>query len=399
MLRQAVILVGGLGTRLGALTADTPKPMLPIGDRPFLDLLLENFARYGFEEFLLLARHHADRIRAHFDRDHPLHDRISVVEETFPAGTGGALREAASRLDEEFLLANGDSVFDFNYLELLRTFRRSDAIASLALCAVPDVSRYGQVVLNDAGLVTGYAEKSGEAGQPGLISGGVYVMSRKIVHDIPAGQVSLETDVMPGLVDRGRVTGATFSGYFLDIGLPESYAQAQVDLPHWERRKVVFFDRDGTLNRDRGYTHKPEDLTFLPGAPEAIRRCNEAGRLVIVLTNQAGLARGLYTAVELDAFHAELNRQLQAHAAHVDAFYHCPHHVEGTVPDLAISCACRKPGTGMFEQAYAEWKIDLEDAVMIGDKQTDIEAAEAFGIRGMRTDGSDLLPLMDRIGL
>lgn len=400
MLRQAVVLVGGLGTRLGALTADTPKPMLPVGGEPFLDIVLRNLVRHGFDDILLLAQFHVEKIRDHYTA-HPLTGaQLRVLEEGAPAGTGGALREAAPLLDEVFLLTNGDSIFDFNYLALYQIFQATQSTVSLGLCARPDVSRYGQVTLGEASAVTGYAEKNAAPGTPGLISGGVYIMSRDILEAIPTeGLVSLETDVMPGLVAKGSVSGAEFEGYFLDIGLPESYAQAQTEIPAWEPRRVVFFDRDGTLNHDEGYTHKIEDLSFLADVPDVIRRCNDAGRLVIVISNQAGIARGFYSPADVDRFHAEMNRRLQAFGAHIDGFFFCPHHPDGVVPELAVTCACRKPQTGLLDKAVAAWKINLDGAVMIGDSQGDLDAAHAFGIEALHTDGTNLAKLIEGVDL
>lgn len=399
MLRQVVVLVGGLGTRLGSLTAEIPKPMLPVGQEPFLDILLRNLVRFGFEDILLLARHNADKITSHY-ASHSFHGvSIRVLEESAPAGTGGALREAAPFLDDVFLLTNGDSLFDFNYLALYEKFIDAQSVVSLALCKVPDVARYGQVFLDGDGVVTHYGEKTGVAGTPGLISAGVYVISKQILSGIANGQVSFETDILPSLLLKNAVSGAVFEGYFLDIGLPESYAQAQVDLPSLERRKVAFFDRDGTLNFDEGYTHKVADLAFLPDVSQVIRRCNDAGRLVIVISNQAGIARGFYMEKDVHIFHAAMNQQLQASGAHIDAFYFCPHHPEGGLPELAVKCACRKPGVGLFENACADWNIDLDGAFMIGDRDSDLAAAKAFGIQAHKTNGTDLMSLIGSIDL
>lgn len=399
MLSQAVVLVGGLGTRLGALTADTPKPMLPIGDEPFLDILLRNLVRHGFNDILLLARHNVSKVRDHYETHSIEGVSIQVLEESHPAGTGGALREAAPFLQDVFLLTNGDSLFDFNYLALYEVFLSTQSMVALSLCEVPDISRYGQVTLDELGNVLSYAEKNGVLGESGLISGGVYIVSKKILEMIPSGQISLETDVMPGLVQKHAVSGAVFEGYFLDIGLPESYEQGQRELPEWENRKAVFFDRDGTLNQDNGYTHRIEDLVFLPDVPQMIRRCNDAGRLVIVLTNQAGIARGFYTEKEMHLFHAEMNRQLQKFGAHIDAFYFCPHHPDGVVPELSVKCACRKPGTAMFEEACRDWSIDLGGSILVGDRETDLAAAEAYSIEAYRTDGTNLASIIRSVEL
>ena len=392
MLRQAIVLVGGLGTRLGPLTRDMPKPMLPVAGEPFLDILLRNIARHGVEDILLLARYQANKVRDHYASGRVGGASVRVLEETDRAGTGGALREAASALDEVFLLSNGDSFFDFNYLALMQQFARRKARLAIALREVPDVSRYGKVTVDAEGNVTSFAEKTASAEGAGLINGGVYVVSRHVLSQIGSGEVSLETEVIPRLVQAGLVCGQRFDGYFLDIGLPETYDRAQRELPAVDRRKVVFMDRDGTLTHDDGYTHKVRDLIFLPGAVAAIRRLNDEGKLVIVLTNQAGIARGYFTEADTHRFHAAMQEALQAEGAHVDGFFFCPHH-----PDLSPPCCCRKPGTGLFSQAIKQFRIDLDGAVMIGDKPSDVEAAQAFGIRGIRTDGRNLAELCREI--
>jgi len=154
------------------------------------------------------------------------------------------------------------------------------------------------------------------------------------------------------------------------------------------KRPAAFFDRDGVLNVDHGYTHKPDHLEWIAGAPDAVRLLNEAGYYVIVITNQSGVARGYYAETAVHEFHAHMQNALQAHDAHIDAFYFCPHHPEGTVKELAVRCRCRKPAPGMLEQAAREWQIDLNRSFLIGDKDDDMAAAAAFHIQGIKFDSS-----------
>ncbi len=151
-------------------------------------------------------------------------------------------------------------------------------------------------------------------------------------------------------------------------------------------RPAAFLDRDGTLNLDTGYVHRPEELVWTKDAKAAVRMLNGAGYYVFVVTNQSGVARGLYSEQDVERLHAHMQAELQAEGAHVDAFYYCPHHPQGTVKELAVACRCRKPGTGMLEQAAAEWPIDRARSIMVGDQDRDMAAAAAFGIRGIRFD-------------
>lgn len=152
------------------------------------------------------------------------------------------------------------------------------------------------------------------------------------------------------------------------------------------RRPAAFLDRDGVLNVDHGYTHRPEQLEWIDGAPEAVQLLNKAGYYVIVITNQSGIARGYYDEAVVKSFHARMQDSLAAHCAHVDAFYYCPHHPEGIIKLLAVHCTCRKPGPGLLEQAAHEWPIDIGASFLIGDKDDDMAAAAAFNIRGIKFD-------------
>ncbi len=152
------------------------------------------------------------------------------------------------------------------------------------------------------------------------------------------------------------------------------------------RRPAAFLDRDGVLNVDHGYAHRIDQLDWVDGAAEAVRLLNEASYTVIVVTNQSGIARGLYSEADVHAFHAHMQDALKTQGAHIDAFYHCPHHPDGSVAGFAVNCECRKPGTGMLQQAAREWPLDLTSSFLIGDRDGDMEAAAAFKIRGIRFD-------------
>ena len=146
------------------------------------------------------------------------------------------------------------------------------------------------------------------------------------------------------------------------------------------RRRAVFLDRDGTVIRDIGFNADPARLEFLPGAPETIRRLNKAGYLVVVVTNQSAVARGLFTAADIDRFHDAMNAELAESGARIDAFYFCPHHPdEGAVAGYVTDCDCRKPKPGMLLQAARDLEIELSLSYMVGDAPRDIEAGLAAG--------------------
>ncbi len=389
-IRQAVILVGGRGTRLGEITRDIPKPMLPIaGDRPFLDHLLEMVERHGYQDIILLAGHLGERVTEAYDGRQIGGARVRVLREPEPLGTGGALTIARDLLDERFLLMNGDAMFDINLRALEQAARLSGALATLALRTVPDVSRYGRVVEVD-GQVTQFLEKDPNHRGPGTINGGIYVLRREALDLIERLPCSIEQDVFPLLVQRGQIAGACFDGYFLDVGIPESLDQGHRELPGVRVRPAAFLDRDGVINVDDGYTHRVEDLRFMPGAMEAIRLLNDRGYYVFVVTNQGGIARGYYGLDDAHRFNQAIQDRLAVSGAHVDRFYLSPHHPDGIVAEFAMDHVDRKPNPGMLLRAMTEWPVVKERSFLVGDKDTDVEAALRAGVAGHLYEGGDL---------
>ncbi len=162
-------------------------------------------------------------------------------------------------------------------------------------------------------------------------------------------------------------------------GAPEDGAPPETA----ERRPAAFLDRDGVINVDHGYTFRPGDLVFTPTAIEGIRLLNEAGYLVIVVTNQSGVARGLYGIADIEAFHGHLQARLEAAGAHIDAFYYCAFHPDGTVAEFALDHADRKPSPGMLHRAMRDWPIERAGSFLIGDKPSDMEVAARAGIPGI----------------
>lgn len=148
-----------------------------------------------------------------------------------------------------------------------------------------------------------------------------------------------------------------------------------------QSRLAVFIDRDGTLNEDIGYVSTPDELVLYPWAAEAVRRINDSGLLAIVITNQSGIARGIYTERTLDAIHSRMIHDLAREGARIDAVYYCPHHPDFGDPRYRLACDCRKPRTGLLEKASREHRIDMAGSYVIGDKASDIKLAENAGAR------------------
>jgi D-glycero-D-manno-heptose 1,7-bisphosphate phosphatase len=157
----------------------------------------------------------------------------------------------------------------------------------------------------------------------------------------------------------------------------------QADHALEQLNRAVFLDRDGVINVEKEYLHRVGDFEFLPGVPQALRLLKEAGFLLIVVTNQSGVARGYYSLEDVECLHRHLQDQLAPYGAAVDGFYVCPHHPEYGTGDLTGECSCRKPLPGMIEKAAVDFQIDPARSYLVGDKLSDIEAGEAAGCRSI----------------
>lgn len=229
---QAVVLAGGKGTRLGDLTTETPKPLLPVGGRPFLGWVIDNLRRHGVSDVILAVGYRAEAF-SWWLRTYEVEElRVSIFVEEEPLDTGGALTRLGGRLQEAVFVVNGDTIFDVSLGQIALLLESDDVDAAIGLRPVPDTARYGRVDLEERTVVR-FAEKSRVG--PGLISGGIYAMRASLFEGREA-PLSIERDVLPELVAEGRVVGLPSDGFFVDIGVPETYREAQRSVPDWWER-------------------------------------------------------------------------------------------------------------------------------------------------------------------
>ena len=162
-------------------------------------------------------------------------------------------------------------------------------------------------------------------------------------------------------------------------------------------KPAIFFDRDGVLNQDLGYIFEPKNFKWINGAKEAIKFVNDLNYFVIVVTNQSGIARGYFSLSDLENLHQWIAEELQENKAKIDKFYFCPHHPDGIVEKYSIACSCRKPKPGMILNAIREWPIITSKSILVGDKESDLKAAESVGIKSYLYKEGSLLNFLEEI--
>jgi len=226
MKMQALILCGGMGTRLKSVVDDRPKSMALIRGKPFLQVLVEDLKAKGVSEFVLATGYMSEHIESHFGDGAAWNVSVAYSRERSPLGTGGAIKLAESLLRDRFLVLNGDTYVEFDPEAMRKALDSQGAVMAMLLKRIEDTSRYGAVVLGEGGRIRAFSEKGANTG-PGFINAGVYMARKELLAEIAADRpVSLENEVMPRLLKLG-VQGVEMNGLFIDIGVPEDYLRAQ----------------------------------------------------------------------------------------------------------------------------------------------------------------------------
>lgn len=366
------MLAGGRGERLRPLTDTRPKPMIEFHGRPFLDYLLDLLREQGFERVLLLLGYLPEPIQAHCGDGRRWGLEIEYAVSPAEDDTGRRLKLAAHRLDSHFLLMYCDNYWPMPFARMWQQFEARGVQGLLTIYRNRDRSTRDNVRVDDAGYVTLYDKDRAAANLSG-VEIGFAILARTMMDLLPADEnVSLERAVYPHLAAQRQLGAFLTEHRYYSVSSPERLAATAQFL---ERRPTVILDRDGVLNRKpprAQYVRSWEDWRWLPGSLEALRGLKEAGYRTIVVSNQAGIARGEITAAELAAIHARMQQDVRAAGGAIEAIYVCPHGWDE-------GCECRKPKPGMLHQAQREWHLDLSRTWFIGDDERDGQAAEAAG--------------------
>lgn len=235
MLKEAIILAGGFGTRLQAVVSDVPKPMAPINNEPFLNYVFDYLKHYHIEHVVLSTGYLADKISDYYKNEYR-GIKISYTKEETPLGTGGGIRLAMTKCyTSDVLVLNGDSFFDVNITDHFNNHISKQADCSLALRKVFNASRYGTILLGIGNAIETFKEKN-NIEQTGLINGGVYILNRKLYlsKTNEAVPFSIEKDFYESRINELHIFGFEYDGYFIDIGIPEDYNKAQTDFKNFK---------------------------------------------------------------------------------------------------------------------------------------------------------------------
>ncbi len=378
---QAIILAGGLGTRLRSVVSDLPKCMAPVAGRPFLFYVINYLRLQGVEKFIFSLGYKHEIIEDYLkDQFSTLHYQCFVEEE--PLGTGGAIQLACQKATEKnVIVVNGDTLFKINVADVFSCHIEKEAESTLSLKPMQRFDRYGVVELNDKASIKEFKEK--QFYENGLINGGVYVLNvgKFLAKKFPS-TFSFEKDYLEQYYRQGKIYGIVQDNYFIDIGIPEDYQRVQEELKQppfnvhlIDKSWTLFSDRDGVLNEDKvgSYIFHPGEYVFYEGVPEAFRLFSERFGRIIIATNQRGVGRGLMTIEDLDAVHKKMLAGIEEKGGRIDAIFYATS-IDNDDP-------VRKPNVGMAFKATLQFpEIDLSRSIMIGNNISDMEFGRNAGM-------------------
>ena len=375
---QAAILAGGVGTRLRPLTYTTPKPMVLVNNRPYLEYLIELLKQNGISKVVLLLGYLHEKIVDYFGdgSNFGINMKYSIGDVSFE--TGKRIRDAEDLIQNHFLLMYCDNYWPLDLERLLTFHNKNQTVATVTVYTNKDNITRNNMYVDENGYVVKY-DKSRKDKNLNGVEIGFFILDKKVLDLMPDDNLSFEKVVLPQLIKKRQLSGYLTDHRYYSIGSVERISKTEEFL---QPKKVVFLDRDGVINKKAPkaeYVKSWSEFEFLPGAIEAMTLLAQNDYKIFIISNQAGIARGAMTEQDLKVIHGNMEKELKEHDVKIEKIYYCPH-------GWNDGCECRKPKPGMLFQAAREYDLDLSKCLFIGDDERDLQAGDAAGCNTLMVD-------------
>lgn len=407
----AVVLAGGKGVRLSSITKDEiPKPMARIAGKPVLEHIVERLKENGIDSIYFMLGHLSDCITAYFGDGSGFGVNIEYVIEPQPLGSGGGLYFLKDKIEGDFLVCSGDTVFDIDIERMYRYHTERNAL--ITMFTHPNAHPYdSDLIITDCDNRVTNIDKKGltrDYYYHNNVNASFVIADKSTLRYFDElRKINLEHDFIAHFIPQGGVYAYRSCEYIKDVGTPERFYSAERDLQTGKpctrnlsrKQKAVFLDRDGTINKYKGFISNADDIELLDGVASAVKELNASEYLAIIVSNQPVIARGEASFADVEEMFKKIETLLGEEGAYVDGYYYCPHHpdkgFDGEVAELKIACDCRKPSVGMLTKATIDYNLDLQDCVMVGDGNSDVLTARNAGIPCVKvnTGVTDASPL------
>jgi D,D-heptose 1,7-bisphosphate phosphatase len=377
-----VILAGGKGTRIKKYLHNKPKPMVKFNEIYFLQYLINIFSKYPINKIFILAGYKSDIIFKNFHNKIFNFTKVVCIKEKKLMGTGGALLNLKRNKIKDFILVNGDTVFDIDLADFIKSFKKKK-LGCVALA--PNNKNTNNYKLNNLGIKKStlcYKKNSK------LMNGGIYFFKKKFLNIIPNKPCSLEEDIFPNIIKKKLLTGKIYKDFFLDIGTPKYFKVSTKKLKDHFSRPAAFLDRDGVINHDSGYVYKKKDFRFRKGVIKGLKYLIKKKYYIFIVTNQAGIAKGMFNENDFKKLHLYLKNNLSKKNIYFNDVQYCPYHPKGKIKIYKKKSSLRKPGNQMIKNILKKWLIDKRKSFMIGDKNSDKDCAKKSNLSFFYADSN-----------
>lgn len=394
-IKQAVILAGGAGTRLQPFTLKNPKPLVPVNNKPFIEYLIELLVKQGIKEIVILTGYKGEKIYEHLGDG--LKFGVSIKYSYTPfknyfgeeIKSGIRLLNAHELLDDYFMLSYCDNYMNFDLEHLKKLFIEKGSEVLVSVFSNFDKSTRNNILVKD-GLVRKYDKNRSSENLNG-VDVGFMIINKKVLGYLPEKNVKFEDAIFPQLIRKKKLAGYLTDQKYYSIG---DMNRVKNTAKFLKKKRVIFLDRDGVINEKAAkanYVKNWEEFKFLTGVVEALKKLTQHQYEIFIISNQAGIARGLINVSDLEDIHRKMQQTLKKDGIRISQIYYCAHGWDE-------GCFCRKPKPGMLLQASKDYFINLSKAVFIGDDIRDKEAGDAAGCKTILVSkNNNLLSVVEKI--
>ena len=375
-----VILCGGKGKRLGNITKKTPKPLIKINKKPFIEYLINFYQRYNFDKIYLIGHYKSLQFKKIFHKKDFNFIKCEFIKEKKAMDTGGALNTLRDKIKGDILVINGDSYLDYDFIKFDK-FNNSHRSHAMILIKNKNyksnqklsnlkISKNKQIIITDNSK---------------YMNAGIYFFKKEIFNLIKRNKsVSLENDILPILINKKKIKGIYSNDFFIDIGLKKNLDIAKQKLINVIKKPAIFLDRDGVLNKDTRYAYQFKKMKWI--------KCS------LNLTNQSGIARGIYSEKTFLDLHKKIKEFLINKNIFIDDVRYCPHHPRFGIKKYKINCECRNPKNKMIIDLISYWNINVTKSIMIGDNDSDFLSAVKSNLKFYYHNKKNITKIIKKIG-
>ena len=367
-----LILVGGKGTRIKKYLRGLPKPMLKFNNKFFLNYIINFASKYNLNKIYLLTGYKSNIIYQKFHNKTFNFVKIECIKEKKEMGTAGALNSLKNKIND-FILLNGDTLFDIDYLKLIKSLDKNN----YGTMSLVKNLKQNSMKLNFLSVNNNLVKYNSKGS---LMNGGVYFFRKEFLKFIPKKKCSLENDILPSLIHKKKINGKIFNNFFLDIGTEGYYKKTSRLLIKNFKRPAVFLDRDGVINHDYGYVHTLQKFKFKNGVIQGLKYLTKNNYYIFIVTNQAGIGKKLYSLEKFIKLHTELKDILIKEKIYINDVKYSPYHIDAKIKKFKKRSGFRKPGNLMIKEIFKNWDISIDKSFMIGDKISDKICALKSGL-------------------